>query len=359
MSRRRDRRLRRRRRSVRSTEITETQMVLDGHAAGGGDGGHRPPRHRLHRARAAATTSPAGRSRSCRRSTPSARGRRSPSRTSRWTAPGRCTRRGCGCSTATSTSRSCTASGGRRRASLREICPLQLDPYYLAPLGLDPWSLAALQARALLDAGQGHRARLRRDRRPQPAPTRSATRTRRCSGDVRRRRRCSPSRYVRAPLRAPRPARRSPTARPRSCSPPATWRASLVDAAGVDPRHRPPHRVAPARACATSPCRRRPRWPRQGAGVGGGPVEVAELHAPFTPQELILREALGLGDDVDGQPVGRRARRQPGDGRPGSSASARPPARSPSRAATACVAHATGGQCLQQNLVCVLEGSRA
>ena len=31
-----------------------------------------------------------------------------------------------------------------------------------------PGSLAALQARALLDAGQGHRARLRRGRRPQP-----------------------------------------------------------------------------------------------------------------------------------------------------------------------------------------------
>ena len=34
-----------------------------------------------------------------------------------------------------------------------QIYPLQLDPYHLAPLGLDPWSLAALQARALLDAG--------------------------------------------------------------------------------------------------------------------------------------------------------------------------------------------------------------
>ena len=34
-----------------------------------------------------------------------------------------------------------------------QVYPLQLDPYHLAPLGLDPWSLAALQARALLDAG--------------------------------------------------------------------------------------------------------------------------------------------------------------------------------------------------------------
>jgi acetyl-CoA acetyltransferase len=34
-----------------------------------------------------------------------------------------------------------------------QVWPLQLDPYHLAPLGLDPSSLAALQARALLDAG--------------------------------------------------------------------------------------------------------------------------------------------------------------------------------------------------------------
>ncbi len=39
------------------------------------------------------------------------------SRTSRWTARGRCTRRGCGSSTATSTPRSCSARASRRRAS--------------------------------------------------------------------------------------------------------------------------------------------------------------------------------------------------------------------------------------------------
>src|SRR6202044_3359923 len=38
---------------------------------------------------------------------------------------------------------------------LNEILALQLDPYYLAPLWPDPVSLAALQARALIDAGKG------------------------------------------------------------------------------------------------------------------------------------------------------------------------------------------------------------
>src|SRR5690606_40248874 len=35
-----------------------------------------------------------------------------------------------------------------------------------------------------------------------------------------------------------------------------------------------------------------------------GPVDLAEVHAPFTHQELILREALGLGDDVTVNPSG-------------------------------------------------------
>ena len=41
---------------------------------------------------------------------------------------------------------------------LDEILALQLDPYYLAPLWPDPVSLAALQARALIDAGKGSEA---------------------------------------------------------------------------------------------------------------------------------------------------------------------------------------------------------
>ena len=31
---------------------------------------------------------------------------------------------------------------------------MEMDPYYLAPLGVDPLSFAALQARALIDAGK-------------------------------------------------------------------------------------------------------------------------------------------------------------------------------------------------------------
>ena len=101
--------------------------------------------------------------------------------------------------------------------------------------------------------------------------------------------------------------------------------------------------------------RRRPPWRPSGRG-GRRPVDVAELHAPFTHQEVLVRRALGLGDGVEVNPSGgplaanpiiaagldpHRRGRRPG------SATARP-----DRA----VAHATSGPCLQQNLVCVLEG---
>ena len=40
------------------------------------------------------------------------------------------------------------------------------------------------------------------------------------------------------------------------------------------------------------------------AGVHDGPIDIAELHAPFTHQELIVREALGLDDSTTVNPSG-------------------------------------------------------
>jgi hypothetical protein len=90
------------------------------------------------------------------------------------------------------------------------------------------------------------------------------------------------------------------------------------------------------------------------AGIAHGPVEVAELQAAFTHEELLLRHVLGLGDDVTVNASGGALRANPvmatglcrigyaadhifGGGR---------------RA----LAHATSGPCLQQNLICILEG---
>ena len=118
------------------------------------------------------------------------------------------------------------------------------------------------------------------------------------------------------------------------------------------------HRIESARARRARPHRLAvdPRRRRSEAGVGDGTVDVAELHAPFSHQELILREALGLGDDVDVNPSGGALVRQPDHG--GRAHPHRRGRRSGSStgAPTARVAHATSGPCLQQNLVCVLEG---
>jgi acetyl-CoA acetyltransferase len=91
------------------------------------------------------------------------------------------------------------------------------------------------------------------------------------------------------------------------------------------------------------------------AGVGRGGIDLAELYAPFTHQELILRDALGLGDDVAVNPSGGvlagHVMMAAGLTRIGEAAT-----RITQGQAERAVAHATSGPCLQQNLVCVLEG---
>ena len=92
------------------------------------------------------------------------------------------------------------------------------------------------------------------------------------------------------------------------------------------------------------------------AGVASGKVDVAEIHAPFAHQELIVAEALGLDASVVVNPSGGALAANPlmsaGLIRIGEAAS-RIRAGDGDRA----VAHATSGPCLQQNLVCVLEGA--
>ena len=88
--------------------------------------------------------------------------------------------------------------------------------------------------------------------------------------------------------------------------------------------------------------------------VGGPPVEVAELHAPFTHQEILLRRALGLGADAEVNPSGGAMCGNPmfaaGLARIGCAATAIMSGR-----AARALGHATSGPALQQNLVCVME----
>jgi acetyl-CoA acetyltransferase len=89
------------------------------------------------------------------------------------------------------------------------------------------------------------------------------------------------------------------------------------------------------------------------AGIGPG-IDIAELHAPFTHQELILRTALGLSEETQVNPSGGALCGNPmfaaGLARIGLAA----------RAITAgqadrALGHATSGPALQQNLVCMME----
>ena len=90
-----------------------------------------------------------------------------------------------------------------------------------------------------------------------------------------------------------------------------------------------------------------------GRAAGASRVQVAELHAPFTHQEIILRRALELGDDVTVNPSGGALCGNPmfaaGLARIGSAATEIMSGR-----ADIALGHATSGPALQQNLVCVM-----
>jgi acetyl-CoA acetyltransferase len=244
------------------------------------------------------------------------------------------------------------AFGKSSPGDLPEVLTLQLDPYTLAPLWPDALSLAALQARRIVEDSEWSERDLAeiavRSRRSAKAnPNAQLT------GDF----------EVDTLLKEPYLA--SPLRR-HDCPPISDGAAAVVLAAGDLARRvsrRPAwirgidHRIEPhalgLRDLTQSPSA---RLAAEKAGVAAGRVDVAELHAPFTHQELILREALGLAADVDVNPSGGALAANPmmaaGLIRIGEAAH-----RIASGAADRAVAHATSGPCLQQNLVCVLEGA--
>ena len=119
---------------------------------------------------------------------------------------------------------------------------------------------------------------------------------------------------------------------------------------GIDHRIDAPH--IGARDLTTSESARRAG---EEAGALQGGFEVAELHAQFSHDELILRDVLGLNGDTRINPSGGALGANPlmaaGLIRIGEVAT-RISAGEIGRG----LAHATQGPCLQQNLVCILEG---
>ena len=244
-----------------------------------------------------------------------------------------------------------TGSGRSSTGDPALIYPMEMDPFYLAPLGVDPLTFAALQARALDRRRHRRRAGDGRGRGPVPARRASTTPTRR-SRATPTSTRCSPA-TTSASHCAATTSRRSPTAPRRWCSPPVTGPASCASGR----RSSPASTTAPSattRCTATSPTPRRPASRRRPPGSATGPVEVAELQAAFTHEEILLRRALGLGDDVAVNRSGGALASNPimatGLARIGYAAN------HVFGGGKRALAHSTSGPCLQQNLVCILEG---
>jgi acetyl-CoA acetyltransferase len=235
---------------------------------------------------------------------------------------------------------------------LHEIMSLQLDPYYALPLWPSMVDVAALQACAFLDAGDATEkdlaevaARSQRNARDNPQALRA--------GDVT------------ADDLLKQPVTHHPL-RDADIFPITDGSAAVVLAAGDLARKvssRPAwirgieHRME-AHGLGVRDLTRSESTRAAGAAAGaaGGNVDVAELHAQFSHEELILAEALGLdGATTDINPSGgalaANAVMSAGLVRIGEVAR-----RITDGEADRGVAHATSGPALQQNLVCVLEG---
>ena len=246
-------------------------------------------------------------------------------------------------------------SGKSSPSNPSEVWAQQLDPYYLAPLGLDPVSLAGIQARALLDSGKATErdfatvvARSRQNAASNPnAQLADAG----ASVDA-----LLAEPYYRAPLRK------------HDCPPISDGAVAVIMARGdkarqlcdrpawirgIDHRieaHQPGVRDITSSSSTALAARK--------AGYDGGPLDVVELSSTFSPQEVILLDALGLpldGGSTSVNPSGGALA-----GNPimavGLVRIAEAAARIIDGSANRALAHATGGPLLQQNLVCLLEG---
>jgi acetyl-CoA acetyltransferase len=242
-------------------------------------------------------------------------------------------------------------SGKSSPGKPREIFPLQGDPYYHAPLGLDPVSAAGLQARAMLDAKVATErdfaevvSRSRRDALRNP----NAQVKKDVSVDA-----LLKEPYFASPLRK------------HDLPPISDGAAAVLIARGKRARElckRPvwirgiDHRIEShhygLRDLTKSEST---RLAAEQLNIHSGSIDVAELCVCYSPEEILLKQALGLkpetrinpsGGPLCGHPVMATGlvrvvevanRIRAGEARRG-------------------LAHCASGPALQQNLLCVLEG---
>jgi acetyl-CoA acetyltransferase len=249
------------------------------------------------------------------------------------------------------------AFGKSSLGDLRRVMTLQLDPYYTAPLWPDSISLAALQARALLESdNESERDLSEHDLAEVAVRSRANAKNNanaQVSGDFDTGDLIAEP-YVVSPLRR------------HDCAPISDGAAAIVLAAddfarsvcsrpawirGID--HRAEPQALGLRDFTRSPST---ALAAEKAGAANGPIDVAELHAPFTHQEIIMRRALRLNGNTSINPSGGALAANPlmvaGLVRIGEAAQ-----RIIDGSANRVLAHATSGPCLQQNLVCVMEAA--
>lgn len=228
----------------------------------------------------------------------------------------------------------------------------QLDPYYLAPLWVDSVSLAAMQARLMLDSGSISEA----DMAAVVARSRSNALNNpkaQLAAQISVEELLQEEEFV-APLRK------------HDCCPVSDGASAMIICteekakewgkpyaliSGID--HRIETHNLGMRDLTDSPST---RAAAVGAGAGSGNIDVAELYAPFSHQEIILSRALGLGEETQVNPSGGvlagNLMMASGLSRIGEVFN-----RIISGDATRGLAHATSGPCLQHNLVAVIEGA--
>jgi acetyl-CoA acetyltransferase len=240
--------------------------------------------------------------------------------------------------------------GKSSAGELRRVLAMQLDPYLLAPLWPDSVSIAALQARLCIEAGLfGEKDMAEVAVRSRAAAMRNPKAQ--IAGRVAVEELLDAP-YVADPLRA------------HDCAPVGDGAAAVVLASGDRARELCPrpawisgfeHRIdSPGLGLRDLTTSRSAAGAGAAAGLGEGKLDVVELHAPFTHQEILLTRALGVDDGIQINPSGGALCGNPmfsaGLSRIGSAAQ-----QIISGGARRTAGHATSGPALQQNLVCVME----
>jgi acetyl-CoA acetyltransferase len=233
---------------------------------------------------------------------------------------------------------------------LPRVMSRMLDPYYLGPLWPDSVAYAGLQARAMLDAGtitEAEMAQIAFRNREAARNNPNAQVVGSASVDE----------LLAAPMF-------SDPLRVHDCPPISDGGVAVVLAAddrarawsdrpawirGID--HRIDSHNAGARDLTTAPS---VAIAAERAGATGA-FDVAEVHAPFSHQERLVVDGLGLGDDVELNPSGGALAANPMMAA-GLLRIAEVADRIMQGSAGRGVAHATAGHLMQQNLVAVLEG---